>query len=289
MTASISLPADTATIDYSLRWRVQSVYPGSHRGSGGAASGIFRGLIPFERAPDIRRLDLRRSMRDPFEQWYVREYQPRVSVPVYALVDVSASMAWRDGESSKLTIAAEFCDILARSTHRNGDSFGLYACGKDVHEESSLLSTRNRAGANDIIDRLSRVRPADDSAAGLTLAAEYLSGTRKLVFLISDFLFPYNQIEEALATLAFHDVIPVVLEDNSVSMLPEWGFTDLADLESGQRRFVILRPSLKRRWLDQAENRRAHLDSIFRQYVNRPFGITHGLDIEALNTYLLER
>lgn len=278
-----------AMIDYSLRWRVQSVYPGSHSGAGGAASGIFRALVPFERAPDIRRLDLRRSMRDPFDQWYVREYQPRVSVSVCALVDVSASMAWRDGASSKLALAAGLCDVLAHSAHRNGDSFGLYACGKDVHEETSLLATRNRAGTTEIIDHLAQVLPADDSAAGLTQAAEYLAGSRKLVFLISDFLFPDEQIEETLATLAFHDVIPVVLQDNAIAGLPEWGLTEFTDLESGRRRFVILRPSLKRRWLDQAEKRREKLDSIFRQYVNPPFGITNQLDIEALNTYLLER
>src|SRR5690606_31296083 len=132
-------------------------------------------------------------------------------------------------------------------------------------------------------------RPADDSAAGLAQVAEHLAGPRKLVFLISDFLFPDEQIEKILATLVLHDVIPVVLQDTAIAGLPEWGFSEFADLESGRRRFVILRPSLKRRWLDQAEKRRKHLDSIFRQYVNPPFAITDQLDIEALNTYLLER
>lgn len=288
MTIPETRSAASTDIEYSLRWRVQSVYPGSHRGAGGAEMGVFRGLIPFERSPDMRRLDLRRSMRDPFGQLYVREYQPRVAVAVYALVDVSASMA-TGGESGKMAVAADFCSLLARSTHRNGDSFGLYVCGKDVHEEKSLPASRNRSGVTHMVNLLAQTTPADDSAEGLAAAVRYLAGPRKLVFLISDFLFPTEKIDQTLALFAQHDVVPVILEDSSIAALPEWGVADLADMESGQRRFVILRPSLKRRWLSLAEQRRRRTDEICRKYVNPPFRIWDEIDIEALNAYLLER
>ena len=289
MSAATEQAGDRGVIDYSLRWRAQGVYPGSHRGAGGAAAGLFRALVPFERAPDMRRLDLRRSMRDPYGQWYVKEYQPRLSVQIYALVDVSASMAWRDDDRSKLDVAGHFCDLLARAAHRNGDSFGLYACGADLLEESSLPSNRNRAVVSDMVSRLRTLLPTADSAVALGTAAEYLQGPRKLVFLLSDFLFPEQQTEQILAALSNHDVIPVVLQDYSVSDLPNWGFTELADLETGQRRFAIIRPSLKQRWLQESENRRNRLDALFGRYVNRPFRVERTLDVEALNTYLLER
>src|SRR5690606_11590870 len=106
------------------------------------------------------------------------------------------------------------------------------------------------------------------------VAAEYLAGSRKLVFLISDFLFSESQIVDTLALLALYDVIPVVLQDNAIESLPNWGVSEFADLESGQRRFVLLRPALKRRWLERVQQRREHLDSIFRQYANPAFTIT---------------
>lgn len=285
---SNSAAASGGDIDYALRWRVQGIHPGSHRGTGSADMGVFRGLVPFERSPDMRRLDLRRSMRDPFGQLYVRQYQPRLAVAVYVVVDVSASMA-AGGEKGKMAMAARLCSLLARAAHRIGDSFGLYACGREVHEEISFAASRNRAGVTAMLDRLKRTEPSDNSASGLMAAVPYLAGPRKLVFLISDFLFPLEDVDQTLGLFVQHDVIPVVLEDKAIAGLPDWGIADFADMESGQCRFVLLRPSLKRRWLEMAAQRQEGMNEICRQHGNLPFRIQDRIDTEALNAYLLGR
>lgn len=281
-------PAVGMDLSYSLRWRVRSVYPGAHRGTGSGSSGILRGLLPFHRSPDARRLDLRHSLRDPFGQWHVRDYEPRVAVPVYAMIDVSASMGVGH-TSGKIDLAAKFSALLARAAHRNGDAFGLYACGTQIERTLSFPARRGSASAGRIAQDLASIEPSAPGAQGLMQAATELAGRRKLVFLVSDFMFPLRDLEALLTQLSQHDVIPVVLDETLLDDLPAWGLTYLHDSESGQKRLMLLRPSVRQRWIDDATQRGSRQDSIFARLANPPFRVGSTLNVAALNQYLIER
>lgn len=275
-------------LSYSLRWRVRSAYPGAHRGTGSGSSGILRGLLPFHRSPDARRLDLRQSLRDPFGQWYVRDYEPRVAVPVYALIDVSASMGVGHADG-KIDLAANLCALLARAAHRNGDAFGLYACGTQIERTVSFPARRGSASASRVAQSLASIEPSAPGAQGLTQAAIELAGRRKLVFLVSDFMFSLRDLEAILTQLSQHDVVPVVLDETLLNDLPSWGLTYLHDSESGRKRMLLLRPSVRQRWIEDATQRASLQDKIFARLANPPFRVGSRLDVAALNQYLIER
>ncbi len=55
--------------------------------------------------PDPRRLDLRASLRNIQQEWLVRVNRQQTSIPVHAVVDVSASMSF-GSRRSKLEVAA---------------------------------------------------------------------------------------------------------------------------------------------------------------------------------------
>ena len=81
-----------------------------------------------------------------------------------------------------------------------------------------------------------------------------------MAFLISDFLLPLGLLREVFESLAQHDVIPVIVGDASEDVdLPSFGLMELADLETGARRLVFMRPELKRRWLEAERERRAEI------------------------------
>ncbi|SHG73199.1 DUF58 domain-containing protein [Pollutimonas bauzanensis] len=288
MSALPPLHAWSADVSYALRWRVRGLHPGAHRGMGGGRSGVFRGLAPFDRCPDVRRLDLRHSLRDPFGQWQVREYEPRTAATVYALVDISASMAGGPA-AGQMPLAARLCELLARSARRNGDAFGLYACGSEIHGEFSFPARRAGIHAAEIASRLAAVAPAGQGASGLGKAAGPLAGLRKLVFLISDFLFPPQEAAAILTALSAHDVVPIVLDSDALADLPDWGLAQLYDLESGQQRLMLLRPSVRKRWMAHAAARAARLDQLCAEHACRPFRPGRQLDIDAFGQYLLER
>ncbi len=89
--------------------------------------------------------------------------------------------------------------------------------------------------------------------------------------------------------LSQHEVIPVVLDDQSLSEIPSWGLAEMLDAETGRKRLMVLRPAVRKRWLADAARRRALQEQICTRLASRPFRVGQQLDIRAFSQYLLER
>ena len=67
-------------------------------------------------------------------------------------------------------------------------------------------------------------------------AARFVGTRRALIFLVSDFHFPLPLCERVMSSLAYHDVVPVVVWDrHEFERLPDFGLVRMTDPESGQR------------------------------------------------------
>ena len=77
---------------------------------------IFDRLVSLVENPDPRRLDIRASLRDPFEQWRVREFRQKAAIPVMAILDLSASMSF-NGEEKNILSLKDFLNSLQRFIH----------------------------------------------------------------------------------------------------------------------------------------------------------------------------
>ena len=145
MNGSQTRGADIPQVDvpYRLNWRTAGVRIGAHRGKTEGAGGLFRAFDDFARSPDPRRIDLRMSLRDPFENLYVKRFEQKTSITVYALVDLSASMGFV-GSVVKMDVVADLCGAIAASARRIGDSFGLIGCAETIVPKLFLPATRSR-------------------------------------------------------------------------------------------------------------------------------------------------
>ncbi|GJE45672.1 DUF58 domain-containing protein [Methylobacterium soli] len=272
---------------YLPRWRARGSAVGAHRGRDAGGLGTFKDQVPFWRLPDARRIDVRASLRDPFEGIVVRRFESRTALEVWALVDLSASMRFR-GEADRMVLVGDLCAGLAASATRIGDRFGLLACDADIREDLSLPATRRRNEARAAAARIASAEPAGRSAAGLIAAARRIAGRPKLVFLVSDFRWPEALLDAVLAALAFHDVVPVVVADSAEEAgLPSWGLLEIEDLEGAGRRAVLMRPALRRRWLEREAQRLARLGRLVRRQGRAPFRLADRFDPEALSRHLL--
>ena len=121
---------------YRLPQRIGGWRPGSHRGSSLGAGQEFVSHMRLYDRPDPRRLDLRASLRNIQQEWLVRVNRQQASIPVHAVVDVSASMSF-GSQRSKLDVAAEFVEALGQSTFKVGDSLGML--GFDSRERTDLF------------------------------------------------------------------------------------------------------------------------------------------------------
>lgn len=274
-------------LPYRLDWRAAGNRIGAHRGKVEGTGGLFRDFDTLLRSPDPRRIDLRMSLRDPNGTLYVRRFEQKTAISVYALVDLSASMSFA-GSVAKMQVVADLCATLAASTRRIGDAFGLIGCNEHILPQFFLPATRSRGGEADMVARLRAYIPAGRGAEGLIEAASYLAGRRKLVFVLSDFYMPLATIELLFEALSRHDVVPIALKDRrEVDDLPRYGLISLADLETGRRRLLAVRPSLREKWRRDAEEQKRALSALATRYGRPAFEILGPIDWDRLSAYLM--
>lgn len=278
-------PATVPEIHYRIGSAALGHFPGHHRSQRGDTGFEFRGHASLLDAPDPRRLDLHASLRDPFGNWAVRIYSQRKAVPVVVVADVSASMGFA-GAQRKLDVVADFVDSLAWSAWRTGDSFGFVGCDAAVREDLLLPQSRTRASAGVLSKALRELSPQGLSAQGLLNAARHLPRRRSLVFLLSDFHLPLADVSAVLASLAHHDLVPMVLWDPSeFTLSAARGLAQVLDPESGRQRLVWWRPALRERWRAQLTQRRDAMLQIFRAQRLSPLFMEGAFDADAVTRH----
>ncbi len=271
--------------NYRVTWRASGAFAGRHRSRSRGEGFEFRGHVPLGYGGDPRRYDAHASIRDPMERLLIRVHEQRASIPVYALLDVSASMAFR-GRARKLDVMADFVASLGYSAYRTGDSFGAIACDERVRQE--LLQPLSRAkGAGVALAAQLRSWQCEGSAAeGLITAARLLGGRRSLVFVISDFHLHTASIESLFGELARHTVVPVVLLDTA-EFQPADGLRlmRIADPETGRERTVVMRPALRERLRSSFERRRETLTRVFGGHGSTPLWVVDRFQADEVTRY----
>jgi uncharacterized protein (DUF58 family) len=277
------LPVD---LPYRIVWRSRALRQGAHRSTQSGAGGLFRDLATLLEYRDPRRIDLRQTLRDPFGTLHVRRFEEKSQIGVTLLLDVSGSMGFQ-GASRKMDLAAELAQVFAMAARRTGDTFALYAADDHVREELSVPPTRSRAGEDDMVAALRNYIPGRKGASGLIEAARRVGCKRNLVVIVSDFLLPEDQLDALFDALNGHDVVPIRLVDSRESArLPSWGLLELADLETGRRRLVAMRPALKAEWQRRIEARRSFFRTLAARYGREPFEITDTIPWDRLGAHL---
>jgi uncharacterized protein (DUF58 family) len=281
-------PARAKEFTYQAGWRSRGRYPGRHASSQRGLGMEFRGHAPLIAYPDPRRIDLRQTLRDPFEQVWVRIFNQKSSIPIYVACDLSGSMGF-SGHLRKLEIAADIAASAAWSAFRVNDPFGFIGFDQDVREDWLFASTTKVHGAFEIAERLAGYHPQRAGAEGLANVSRFLSRERSLVLLVSDFHMPLESLEAALGTLIRHQVVPLVLWDAAeYRNLPEFGITGVTDCETGARRTLFLRKNFRARILQAFADRRLALEKLFMSLDMPPLFIEDGFKADDLTEYFYQ-
>ena len=280
-----SATRDVAEFSYRLPRRVRGARPGSHPGAeaGGGLEALSHESLLDGRDP--RHLDKLASARDPLRRLLVRRFRQRASVPVCLLADLSASLAFRGNGDKRETLAA-FTAALGYSASRLGDPFAFVGCDSRVRQEFVQPLTRLRGAALELAERLRAFAPRGCGSSGLLESLDLLPRGASLVFLASDFHFPLALLDRVLEGLARHSVVPVVLADSAETRPPRGiGIARLTDLETGAQRVLLMRPSLRRRFVDRAARRREDLLERFRAHGVEPLRLTDRFDADDVTAY----
>jgi uncharacterized protein (DUF58 family) len=272
---------------YKKRKLARSSRPGGHPSSIRGAGMIFDRLVSLVDNPDPRRLDIRASLRDPFEQWWVREFKQKAVIPVFAILDLSSSVSFH-GEEKNIFFLKDFLKSLHRSTYLMGDRMGLIGFDKKVREDWSFQASHKRILDERQIIQLFQNIKLGKGHTGIKELPVWLPRESGLIFFLSDFHFSLNLFDDFLIKASRHEVVPIVIQDRAeTDGWPSSGISVLSDSESGKKRLVWIGEEWKSKLRESYKNRNAEIKSICSKHGISPLFMSGKFAAENVSSYFL--
>jgi len=249
-------------IEIATRGLVNEVFSGEYHSVFKGRGMEFSEVREYMIGDDIRNIDWNVSARmgHPF----VKVFDEERELTVMLLVDVSSSGNFGTSNQMKGEIAAELCALLAFSAIKNNDKVGLLIFSDKI--EKFIPPRKGKKHVLRVIREILYFKP-EDSQTDLNVALEYLSRVirrRSIVFLISDFLT--ENYEKALQVAnKKHDVIAIDIIDPREVELPNVGFIELEDAETGETVIVdTTSTNIRKTFFSRAQAGRANREKFFK-------------------------
>ncbi len=230
----------------------------------GQYKSVFRGrgmefdeVREYQPGDDVRTIDWNVTARvgAPFIKRFCEERE----LTIMFMVDVSASGAFGSGKRSKLDLVVEVAALLMFSALKNNDKVGLVTFCDEVVEY--LPPRKGKANVLHLVRQLVAVEPVARET-NLDSALQFVGRVQKrraVVFLISDFIAPSARHAMAVCGRR-HDLIAVNVTDPREETLPDVGFVNLVDAETGELVELDTRhPQVRATFQRQAAQRAAAL------------------------------
>lgn len=236
---------------------------------------------PYREGDDTRHLDARLLAR--LDEHYLRQYSVDKRLPIYVLIDGSASM--RYGEPDKFVFAKALAQALGFIGLNGGDQvqLGLYANGRiewspnvhgaaQLHQLAGWIDARQAGGAGNFSEAL-RLAARDIRSASLLI-------------LISDWWTESPRSEmRALAAranqvLAFHIGAPQELDPSGLGDGP----LDLVDCETGEEVELSIDSEMLGRYRKAIGEWQEHIKQLVTSAQGRYFPLASNADLEHLCT-----
>jgi uncharacterized protein (DUF58 family) len=246
-------------IELRTRGLVGSLFAGEYRSVFRGQGMEFAEVRAYEQGDDYRAIDWNVSAR--LGTPYVKTFTEERELTVLLVVDQSGSTHFGEPRT-KAALGVEIGAVLALAAAYHNDRVGALLFTETV--ERVIPPSKGRRHALRVIRDLVAFSPQTrrtNLAGALHYAAELL-GHRSIVAVISDFLAQdWSQPLRRLA--ARHDVVAITVEDPRESELPDAGWIDLEDAETGERVLVDAGSRVARGRLHMlAERRREERDRL---------------------------
>jgi len=222
----------------------------------------FEEVREYQPGDDIRIIDWNVTARYGYP--FVKKFTEERELTVMLLVDASSSGEFGTAQRMKGEIAAELCSVLAFSAIKNNDRVGMIIFTDKI--EKYIPPKKGSSHVLRLIREVLYFKP-EDQRTDINCALEFLGRIIKrrcVVFLVSDFL---NAGFEKMLSIANkrHDVIAIKIVDPREIELPNVGFIELEDTETGEEILIDTKdPEVRRSFKEYATREQTNLDMIFR-------------------------
>ncbi len=222
----------------------------------------FDEVREYQPGDEIRTIDWNVTARvgRPFIKRYVEERE----LTVMLLVDVSASGNFGSVRHLKNEVATEICALLALSATKNNDKVGMIMFTDKI--EKFIPPKKGPKHVLRVIRELLCSQPTG-KGTNISVALEYLdkiTHRRTISFVVSDFIARDYARALRIANKR-HDTIAITIVDPREQELPNVGFIELKDAESGETLLLdTANPSARKEFKALANRQRQELSRLFR-------------------------
>lgn len=222
----------------------------------------FDEVREYQPGDEIRTIDWNVTARTgrPFIKRYVEERE----LTVMLLVDVSASGNFGSVKRLKNEVATEICALLALSAIKNNDKVGMIMFTDKI--EKFIPPKKGPKHVLRVIRELLCSQPTG-KGTNIPVALEYLDKVthrRTISFVVSDFIARDYAHALRIANKR-HDIIAITMIDPREQELPNVGFIELKDAESGETLLLdTANPSARKDFSALANRQRQELSRLFR-------------------------
>ncbi|MBI5189763.1 MAG: DUF58 domain-containing protein [Nitrospirae bacterium] len=196
----------------------------------------FTEVREYAEGDDVRAIDWNVTAR--MGAPYIKTFMEERDITVVLMVDLSGSMDFGPGQT-KRELALDFCAAVSLLAVGNNDRVGMLAYTDRV--EMFIPPRKGRRHVMRLLTSLAALSPAGRGTDPIPATGFLMKTvkTRATLFWLSDFI-GIKDIRPVKAVSRRHELVPVLLRDRLESGLPEAGFIELADPETGDRMLVDL-------------------------------------------------
>lgn len=193
----------------------------------------FKEIREYSINDDIRNLDWNVTAR--MGEPHVRVYEEERDNTVWLILDVSSSMDFGSRFTSKKDVLVKFAALMGYLSCKKGDKIGAILFNEGV--ETVISPEKGIKQVYKIIKQLLEYKAEGKKASNMDFARiTNITGKKKTLFFMSDFVFPNLSWKKAFGELAVKNELTVVhILDPVEESLPEVGYINLYDPETGKK------------------------------------------------------
>lgn len=236
--------------------RITSNYVGEQQSEATGRGLIFKDHTLYVPGEDFRSIDWRVYGRT--DKLFVKRYEEERNLTVHIILDTSGSMNFGAGTSKAEfanMIALGFAYLALKNNERFvlctfSDKLDVFKPQKGRQQITSMLDYLNKKktkGISKLDDSISSYKP--------------LINTRSYIVLISDFLYPVEELRNALYHLKKHDIQLVQVLDKQERNLELEGDYKLVDAETNDALRTFINPYTKKQYERQMHEHIAKLQN----------------------------
>lgn len=271
----ISFLRELGRFDLVIRKRVTSSFIGERAAPFTGRGLIFKDYSIYTPGDDIRRIDWKVFART--DKLFVRRFEEERNLTVHIIIDSSGSMDFGTRQFKKFEYASMLGLGFAHVALKENERFVLSTFSEGVELFKPKKGKKNLIAAYDYLNRKQPVGAASFPKS----MAQYrkLIDSRSLVILVSDFLYPLDQIKTAIYQFKEHEVKVVQVLDPLEKELNIEGDFKLSDVETKQQLRTYVSPSFRKKYIDDLEAHTAAVQKACAEIGARFYSFSSGTPI----------